>query len=139
MVTKIVVDTNVFVSVLIGRKGSAAREVLRQCLRGSYQPLMGNALFNEYLDVMNRDEIKAKCPLTDSEAEDLLGDFMSVCQWVKIFYLWRPNLKDEADNHLIELAIAGNATIIVTRNVSDFKRSQLQFPQIEIFKPEEIL
>ena len=139
MVTKIVVDTNVFVSVLIGREGSAAREVLRQCLQGNYQPLMGNALFTEYQDVMNRDEIKAKCPLSESEAKDLLADFMSVCQWVKIFYLWRPNLKDEADNHLIELAIAGNAQIIVTRNVSDFKRSQLQFPQIKILKPEEIL
>ena len=139
MVTKIVVDTNVFVSVLIGREGSAAREVLRRCLQGNYQPLMGNALFTEYQDVMNRDEIKAKCPLTESEAKDLLADFMSVCQWVKIFYLWRPNLKDEADNHLIELAIAGNAPIIVTRNVSDFKRSQLQFPQIKILKPEEIL
>ncbi|MEM7757069.1 MAG: putative toxin-antitoxin system toxin component, PIN family [Cyanobacteria bacterium P01_A01_bin.40] len=139
MVTKIVVDTNVFVSVLIGREGSAAREVLRRCLQGNYQPLMGNALFTEYQDVMNRDEIKAKCPLTESEAKDLLADFMSVCQWVKIFYLWRPNLKDEADNHLIELAIAGNAQIIVTRNINDFKRSQLQFPQIKILKPEEIL
>ena len=139
MVTKIVIDTNVFVSVLIGREGSAAREVLRRCLQGNYQPLIGNALFTEYQDVMNRDEIKAKCPLTESEAKDLLADFMSVCQWVKIFYLWRPNLKDEADNHLIELAIAGNAQIIVTRNINDFKRSQLQFPQIEILKPEEII
>ena len=139
MVAKIVVDTNVFVSVLIGREGSAARFVLRRCLQGNYQPLMSNALFAEYQDVMNRDEIKAKCPLTESEAEDLLADFMSVCQWIKIFYLWRPNLKDEADNHLIELAIAGNAQIIVTRNINDFKRSQLQFPQIRILKPEEIL
>ena len=139
MVTKIVVDTNVFVSVLIGREGSAAREVLRRCLQGNYQPLMGNALFNEYLDVMNRDEIKAKCPLSDLEAEYLLTDFMSVCQWVKIFYLWRPNLKDEADNHLIELAIAGNAQIIVTRNIDDLARSQLQFPQIKILKPEQVI
>jgi len=139
MVAKIVVDTNVFVSVLIGRQGSAAREILRQCLQRNYQPLMGNALFTEYRDVMNRDEIKAKCPLSEEEVKDLLADFMSVCQWVKIFYLWRPNLKDEADNHLIELAIAGNAQIIVTRNINDFKRTQLQFPQIKIRKPEEII
>lgn len=64
---------------------------------------------------------------------------MSVCQWVKIFYLWRPNLKDEADNHLVELAIAGNAKIIVTRNINDFQRSQLLFPQIEILKPEQVI
>ena len=139
MVTRIVVDTNIFISVLIGREGSAARELLRQCLQRNYQPLMGNTLFAEYQDVMNRDEIKAKCPLSESEAKDLLADFMSVCKWIKIFYLWRSNLKDEADNHLIELAIAGNAQIIVTRNINDFAGSQLQFPQIEILKPEEII
>jgi len=139
MGTKIVVDTNVYIGALIGRAGSANRELLRLCLRGRYQPLMGNALFNEYLDVMNRDEIKSKSPLTDREAEDLLADFMSVCRWVKIFYLWRPNLKDEADNHLVELAIAGNAEIIVTRNINDFQRSQLSFPQVEILKPEQVI
>lgn len=139
MGTKIVVDTNVYIGALIGRERAANRELLRQCLRGNYQPLMSNALFNEYLDVMNRDEIKSKSPLTTQEAEDLLTDFMSVCQWVKIFYLWRPNLKDEADNHLVELAIAGNAQIIVTKNITDFQSSQLQFPQIKILKPEQII
>ena len=29
--------------------------------------------------------------------------------WVRVYYLWRPNLPDEADNHLVELAVAGNA------------------------------
>lgn len=139
MRTKIVVDTNVYIGALIGKESSAGRELLRQCLRGNYQPLMSNALFNEYLEVMNRGEIKAKCPLTAQEAQDLLADFMSVCQWVKIFYLWRPNLQDEADNHLVELAIAGNAKIIVTRNINDFQRSQLQFPQIKILKPEQVI
>ena len=30
---------------------------------------------------------------------------MSRCRWVEVFYAWRPNLPDEADNHLIELAV----------------------------------
>jgi putative PIN family toxin of toxin-antitoxin system len=136
---KIVIDTNIFIGALIGREGSTSRELLKQCFQSKYQPLMGNALFNEYLDVMNREEIKFKCPLSDREATDLSIDFMSICQWVKIFYLWRPNLTDEADNHLIELAIAGNARIIATKNVKDFARSQLLFPQIGIFKPEELI
>lgn len=62
---------------------------------------------------------------------------MSVCRWVKVYYLWRPNLLDEADNHLIELAIAGNASVIVTRNIRDFQQSQLQFPQLKIRTPEQ--
>ena len=139
MLTKIVVDTNIFVNALIGQKESASRELLRQCLQGKYQPLMGNALFAEHQEVVNRDNIIAVCPLTSIERTNLLAAFMSVCQWVRVYYLWRPNLPDEADNHLIELAVAGNAQIIATRNVKDFKRSQLRFSQLQILKPEEIL
>jgi putative PIN family toxin of toxin-antitoxin system len=139
MAIKIVVDTNVFISVLIGQSESASRELVRQCLRGKYQPLMGNALFAEYQDVINRDNIIALCPLTTNERTNLLAAFMNVCQWVRVYYLWRPNLPDEADNHLIELAVAGNAQIIVTKNINDFRRSQLRFSQFEILKPEEVL
>lgn len=156
MVTKIVVDTNVFVSVLIGQSESASRELFRQCLQGKYQSLMGNALFAEYHDVINRDNIRDLCPLTSIEKTNLLAAFISVCQWVRVYYLWRPNLLDEADNHLIELAVAGNAEIIATRNIKDFKRShprqslqrreppqravsQLKFPQLKILEPEEVL
>ena len=139
MAIKIVVDTNVFISVLIGQSESTSRELVRQCLRGKYQPLMGNALFAEYQDVINRDRIISLCPLTTEERTNLLAAFMNVCHWVRVYYLWRPNLLDEADNHLIELAVAGNAQIIATRNIKDFRRSQLKFPQLEILKPEEVL
>ena len=75
---------------------------------------MGNALFSEYESVIHRGEIINKCPLTSEEISALLASLMSVSQWISIYYLWRPNLKDEADNHLIELAVAGNAQIIAT-------------------------
>ena len=64
---------------------------------------------------------------------------MSVSQWIHIYYLWRPNLKDEADNHLIELAIAGNARILATKNIKDFQNAELLFPELSILKPEEII
>jgi len=38
----------------------------------------------------------------------------------RIYFLWRPNLRDEADNHLVELAVAGGAQAVVTRNKRDF-------------------
>ena len=41
---------------------------------------MGNALFAEYQDVINRDDITALCFLTDIEKTNLLAAFMSVCQ-----------------------------------------------------------
>jgi len=139
MQTKIVVDTNILINVLIGKHESASRDIFRKCLKRQYQPLIGNALFAEYNDVFNRDYIVARCPLTDDEKSNLLKAFMNVCQWVRIYYLWRPNLIDEADNHLIELAVAGNAQIVVTRNIKDFKQAQLRFPQFQFLSPEQVL
>ncbi|AUT01927.1 putative toxin-antitoxin system toxin component, PIN family [Nostoc sp. CENA543] len=138
MAIKIVVDTSVFISALISSQG-ISRELIRRCLTGEYQPLMGNALFSEYESVIQREEIIAKCPLNSEEISALLASLMSVSQWISIYYLWRPNLKDEADNHLIELAVAGNAQIIATYNVKDFQNAQLLFPNLSILKPEEII
>lgn len=100
-----------------------------------YQPLMGAALFAEYESVLAREALFKRCVLTKRERETLLDAIMSTCQWVNIYYAWRPNLTDESDNHLIELAVAGGAEAIVTHNVKDFKRSELRFPALEIMTP----
>lgn len=138
MIVRIVVDTSVFISALISSTG-ASRELLRQCLLLKYQPLMGNALFCEYEQVINRDEVLRLCPLSIEEIQTLLASFISVCEWTRIYYLWRPNLKDEADNHIVELAIAGNARIIATNNIKDFKRTELSFPELLIKRPDEVI
>lgn len=138
MAIKIVVDTSVLISALISSTGSS-RELIRRCLKGEYLPLMGNALFSEYESVIGREEILAKCPLTSAEISALLASKLSVSEWISLYYLWQPNLKDEADNHLIELAIAGNAQIIATQNIKDFRNSELLFPNLSILKPEEII
>lgn len=74
-----------------------------------------------------------------SEVKDLLNAFYSVCDWVAIYYLWRPNIKDEGDNFLIELALAGNATFIITNNISDLNNAELKFPGLRIITPEQML
>jgi predicted nucleic acid-binding protein len=100
---------------------------------------MGNSLFTEYESLTNRDEIIKKSTLTITEIEILLACFMSVCRWTSIYYLWRSNLKDEADNQLIELALAGNAQLVVTNNIKDFRGAELLFPQLQIIQPEHFL
>jgi uncharacterized protein len=138
MAIKIVVDTSVFVSALIGPSGPS-REVIRQCLQGKYSPLMGLNLFCEYEAVIFRESIRAQCLLSKKEILKLLQAFLSVCEWVNIYYLWRPNLRDEADNHLIELAIAGNARFLVTNNLKDFQNTQLVFPNLVTTSPQDLL
>jgi predicted nucleic acid-binding protein len=53
--------------------------------------------------------------------------------------LWRPNLPDEGDNHILELAVAGGAEFVVTKNTRDFERTELLFPQVQVVKPEEFV
>ncbi|MEH6583701.1 MAG: putative toxin-antitoxin system toxin component, PIN family [Halioglobus sp.] len=138
MSEKVVIDTSVMVSALIGKRG-ASRELIRRCLAGEHLPLISNPLFQEYEDVSSRKRIREACPLGAGEIRDLLNAFYSVCSWVPIYYLWRPNLKDEDDNFLIELAMAGNSQTIVTNNVKDFVAAELRFEDLRILTPGQIL
>ena len=128
------VDTNVLVSAILSPDG-AAREVLRRCLAGYARPLVGNALFLEYEDVLAREELFTAASITSNDRAALLDAVLSVCEWVNITFLWRPNLPDESDNHLIELAIAGNAESIITGNSRDIAAGELVFDSIRIVTP----
>jgi len=132
------VDTNVFVAATSSASG-AIREVLRRCLSGRYEPLMGQALFAEYESVLARSDPFLRSPISDRERDALLAALISRSTWVRVYYLWRPNLPDEADNHLVELAVAGNAGAIVTHNTRDFERTEMRFPQLHIVTPAALI
>ena len=139
MAIVIIVDTNVLIWALIGKQYSANRKLIELCLLRKFQPLINDTLFLEYEAVFNRQEIIDKSPYSIQESKELFSAFLVVCQWTKIYYSWRPNLVDENDNYLIELAVAGNAEIIVTNNTKDFKHGELKFPQIQIKQPKEVI
>jgi len=72
-------------------------------------------------------------------ALERMAALAAVGQWIKIYYGWRPNLPDEGDNHLIELAVAGAARAIVTHNVRDMRVGDLRWNTILILTPSECL
>jgi putative PIN family toxin of toxin-antitoxin system len=133
----VVVDTSVFVSALKSADG-ASRQVLRLCLLGQIAPVIGQKLFLEFLDVIQRPGLFARSIVTATERETLLYGFLAVCRWVEIYFIWRPNLPDEGDNHVVELALAGGAAAILTHNVSDFA-GELRFPGVQILTPAQYL
>jgi putative PIN family toxin of toxin-antitoxin system len=134
----IVVDTNVLVGAMTGRAGHN-RQVLRACFEDRVKPIVGEALFLEYEEVLERKAIFRKSPLSAAERRQLYEAFLSVCEWVHVYYSWRPNLRDEGDNHLVELAVAGGASAIVTNNVGDFRSADLRFPEIRVLAPGDFL
>lgn len=132
----VVVDTNVLVSALHGR-GGMSRRVVRACLASELQPVFGPALLAEYEDVFSRPLLWKDALVSSLERATVLDAFLSRCRWVEVFFAWRPNLPDEADNHLIELALAAQAEVIVTKNLRGLTRGELKFPSVQILTPKE--
>lgn len=134
---RVVVDTNVFVSACLG--SGPANHVLAACLARKCQPLMGAALFAEYEDVLGRQALWQRSPLSERERHDLLDIFLAVSRWTRVYFGWRPNLPDEADNHLIELAVAGSASHVISRNLRDLARAELKFPGLRTLDPADFV
>ena len=82
--TRIVLDTNIFIAALL-RPDKSSRLVLRQVLDGKHQGLMGDVLFYEYESVLSRKELFAQCPISPKEREELFNAFVAGCEWVKIW------------------------------------------------------
>jgi uncharacterized protein len=134
---QVVVDTNVFVGACLGKGPSS--QVIEACLKGRFVPLMGAALLAEYEDVLGRSTLFQGCRLSAREREELLDIFVASCRWTRIYYGWRPNLRDEGDNHLVELAVAGGAEFIVTHNIRHLKTMELKFEGLAIATPAQLL
>lgn len=66
---------------------------------------------------------------------DLLTALIKFGKSQKIYYLWRPNLKDENDNLFVELAIASGSQYLITNNVRDFKSGELKTSSFEFITP----
>ena len=100
---------------------------------------MGQALFAEYESVLSRPDIFVRSPISAEDRNTLWAAFASCCHCVRVYYLWRPNLPNEADNHVIELAVAGGAEAVVTYNKRDFERAELHFPRLRVVTPSQLI
>lgn len=131
---RIVLDTNVLASAFTSGRG-ASREVLRRVLRKEAQALISVPLFTEYEDVLARPQVQSRCNLSLKEQGMLFDAFLACTVLVEVYYRWRPNLPDESDNHVLELAVAAGSATILTFNRKDFSRGELQFPDVAIQSP----
>jgi putative PIN family toxin of toxin-antitoxin system len=135
---RIVLDTNVLASAFTSGRG-ASREVLRHVLRKDAPALISVPLFTEYEAVLARPQVQKRCSLTLREQAMLFDAFLACTKLVEVYYRWRPNLPDEADNHVLELAVAAGGATILTFNRKDFSRGELRFPDIAIRTPTDWL
>jgi len=114
---QIVLDTNVLVAALKSSRGSSFR-LLTLIDSGMFAINLSTPLVAEYEEVLQREILH----LSKEELNDILDYLCNVANRHKIFYLWRPVLKDSDDDFILELAVKCGADII-TWNVRDFKRA----------------
>lgn len=126
----IVIDTNVLLSALYSNKG-ASYKLLSMIDSDKFTVNISSTLIYEYEEIL-----KLKSKLETKYVDSVLNYICSIGKKNKVFYLWRPKLKDVDDDFLLELAVASNS-IIVTLNGKDFKPA-CEF-NIKVMTPKEFL
>ncbi|HEX8453818.1 MAG TPA: putative toxin-antitoxin system toxin component, PIN family [Longimicrobium sp.] len=116
---RIVLDTSVFVAALRSNSGASNR-LVQEALHGRYTLLVSVPLLLEYEAVLSREEHLAASGVTPDDVGVLLDAIASVAEQVRLSFLWRPTLRDEDDEVVLETAINGRADRLVTFNVKDF-------------------
>ncbi|HLA36556.1 MAG TPA: putative toxin-antitoxin system toxin component, PIN family [Rhodocyclaceae bacterium] len=112
-------DTNVLVAAGRSRNGSAFA-VLAALRASRFRMLASVPLFVEYEAVLKRPEHRAPGGRSEAMVDAFLDALSVDAEPVHLFYLWRPQLRDPADEMVLETALNGRADALVTFNVADF-------------------
>ena len=116
---RVVLDTNVLVAASRSQNG-AAFALLSALKNGQLTALASVPLMLEYEAVLKRPEqlvISGRTAFTTDAFLDALSLFIEP---VHLHYLWLPQLRDPADEMVLETALNGRAEVLVTLNVADF-------------------
>lgn len=131
---RVVIDTNVFIAALRSKKG-ASFKLLFETPRKKFTQNVSTSLIFEYESVAKRET--QNIGLTDEHIDSILDMLCFLSTKCKIFYLWRPVLRDPKDDMILELAIESQSDYIITYNKKDFKG--IDKFGIEALTPKEFL
>lgn len=129
---RIVIDTNVIVSALIG--SGHPKKIIYDYVFGKKIIVCSSAeVFSEYVEVLSRErftmypEFVSKVEIVLNKIEELAIKFLPERTIAVI--------KDEKDNRFLELAEAADAGFLITGNTNDF--TMLQYGKVKIVTPDE--
>lgn len=130
----VVFDTNVLISALKTSSG-ASFQLIRMIQTGHIQPALSAPLMFEYDDVASRPGLLPH--FQPAEIDAFLDWFTSVSSLHKVYFLWRPLLKDPKDDMVLECAVSAGARYIVTYNLNDFFKAESL--GVHVLTPPELL
>ena len=113
---RLVLDTDVVVAAMRS-DGGASRQLLLAALDRRIAVLASVPLMLEYEAVLTRPEHLKESGLRAEEMNEVLDALAAVIEPVALRFLWRPRLKDPADEMVLETAVTGDADRLTTFNV----------------------
>lgn len=132
--SRIVIDTNVFISALRSRRG-ASFKLLSMLGGNAFDISVSVPLVLEYETLAKRQA--RTLGLDASTIDDILDYVCQVARRREIFFLWRPFLKDPNDDLVLELAVESESEFIITYNRRDFVG--IETFGIKVLTPKELL
>jgi putative PIN family toxin of toxin-antitoxin system len=132
-----VLDTTVVVAAMRSPAGASAA-ILRAARQQRLTLLLSVPLAIEYESVCSRAEHREAAGLTRREADIFVTAVIALAEPIEAHFLWRPQLRDAADEMVLEAAINGRADAVVTFNTRDFASACAQFG-VDILLPREMI
>lgn len=131
MGTKIVLDTNVFVSA-IGWKG-ASREIFKDCIEGNLELFISTEIFDEIKRVLNYPKFK----FSQDEIDEFLDQILEAGNLVETKVKVEIIKDDPSDNKFLECALTVDADYIISRDPHILRIKE--FEGIKIISPEDYM
>jgi len=132
-----VLDTNVVVAAMRSPAGASA-ELLRMARRSEVTLLANVALALEYEATCKLAEHCLAAGLELHQAGVFVDAVLAMAEPVETHFMWRPQLRDAADEFVLEAAVNGQAAAIVTFNRRDFGVVPARFG-IDMLTPAETI
>ena len=133
----VVFDTDVLIAGLRSPSG-ASSALLNLARYKKFNLLASVPLFMEYEAKCLLPEHYEVAGLTLAQVQIFLDALAAIIVPVEIHYLWRPQLRDAADEMVLEAAVNGKAEVLVSFNHRHFAQVPSNFG-IELLLPSEFI
>jgi putative PIN family toxin of toxin-antitoxin system len=133
----LVLDTDVVVAAMRSPRGGSA-ELLRRIDRGQATLLLSVALALEYEAICLLAEHRLAAGLDAAEVTVFLDGVIAMAEPVTSRFRWRPQLRDPGDEMVLEAAVNGQATAIVTFNLRHYQLGPARFG-VAVMRPADAI
>jgi uncharacterized protein len=144
---RVVFDCNVFAAGLINPIGSAG-ECIERVLDGELILFISSFVIGEIRRIPEK-ETPRRLGVTDEKVEAILSRLLPICHLVDNPPSVYQHPIDPKDSHYVDLAVASNAKLIVSRDRHLLNLSKpskpgamefiAQFPQLQVLDPAQLL